>query len=202
MVCSFRFVYRCFGKSCRWTTGLDYPEKDWVQQRPAEREQDTREKGILFYSCFGARISRNNKVNGKKKRKKKKKEKEFETCHPGKQVPTSFAIKGTMQTTGLESILHRTRQSVVHRSREFYNAPRQNRQLSKKVNTFPLFSTISTTIIRRLFVQRFSSFFLFFTFPFLRCVVIDSDDIRREGKELEISVARNRTSRIIDVARL
>lgn len=62
-----------------------------------------------FLFVFRARISRNNKVNGKKKRKKKKKEKEFETCHPGKQVPTSFAIKGTMQTTGLESILHRTR---------------------------------------------------------------------------------------------
>lgn len=79
MVCSFRFVYRCFGKSCRWTTGLDYPEKDWVQQRPAEREQDTRDP---FLFVFRARISRNNKVNGKKKRKKKRRKKSLKPVTP------------------------------------------------------------------------------------------------------------------------
>lgn len=115
-------------KTCiRWYALFDSPidvlenladgQQDWIIRKRSgcssgqpSVKRIHREKEGSF--SIRARISRNNKVNGKKKKeeqKKKEEKKEFETCHPGKQVPTSFAIKGTMQTTGLESILHRTR---------------------------------------------------------------------------------------------
>lgn len=53
----------------RWTTGSDYPEKG---ADPAEHEEGYAEERNPFLFVFRARISRNNKVNGKKKKKKKR----------------------------------------------------------------------------------------------------------------------------------